>query len=97
LFKANNSCLPGLPDGIISNQKYQFWYIFEGFGMKNVGMLSGHLLDLYSLGLNVRPFRIFCGPLVYISTFWHVGIKKNLATLLPATKIRSRFAKNYPR
>jgi hypothetical protein len=24
----------GLPDGIFSNQKFQFWYTFEGLGME---------------------------------------------------------------
>jgi hypothetical protein len=28
----------GLPDGLFSNQKYQFGYIFEGLGMENVGI-----------------------------------------------------------
>jgi hypothetical protein len=26
----------GLPDGLVSNQKYQFWYIVEGLGLKNL-------------------------------------------------------------
>jgi hypothetical protein len=30
---------PGLPDGIFSNQKSQFLYIFEGLGEQNFGKL----------------------------------------------------------
>jgi hypothetical protein len=30
---------PGLPDGIFAYQKYQFWYILEGLGMENVGVV----------------------------------------------------------
>jgi hypothetical protein len=26
----------GLPDGLFSNKKSQFWYIFEGLGLENV-------------------------------------------------------------
>jgi hypothetical protein len=36
----------GLPDGILSDQKCQFWYIFEGLVMENVGILLGHLVFL---------------------------------------------------
>jgi hypothetical protein len=33
----------GLPDGLFSNQKSQFWYILEGLGMGNVGIFYDHL------------------------------------------------------
>jgi hypothetical protein len=33
----------GLPDGILSNQKYLFGYILEGFRIDNVGISKGHL------------------------------------------------------
>jgi hypothetical protein len=33
----------GLPDGIFSDQKSQFWFIFVGFGIKNLGIFYGHL------------------------------------------------------
>jgi hypothetical protein len=33
----------GLPDGIFSNQKYQYWYILEGLGMENFGICYGHV------------------------------------------------------
>jgi hypothetical protein len=32
-----------LPDGIISNQKYQLGKILEGFGMEEVGIFYDHL------------------------------------------------------
>jgi hypothetical protein len=28
----------GLPDGLFSNQKYQFWKILEGVAMEDVGI-----------------------------------------------------------
>jgi hypothetical protein len=34
---------PGLPDGIFSNQKFQFGYILEDIEMENVGKFYGHL------------------------------------------------------
>jgi hypothetical protein len=33
----------GLPDGLFSNQKYQFGYILEGLRMENAGIFYGHL------------------------------------------------------
>jgi hypothetical protein len=30
----------GLPDGIFSDQKCQFWYILEGLGMDNFGVFA---------------------------------------------------------
>jgi hypothetical protein len=41
---------PGLPDGIISYQKSQFWYIWEGLGIQNVGIFSSHLVFLLPFG-----------------------------------------------
>jgi hypothetical protein len=31
---------PGLPDGIFSNQKFQFGYILEGLGMEKFGIFQ---------------------------------------------------------
>jgi hypothetical protein len=31
----------GLPDGLLSHQKYQFWYILQDFGVEN---FYGHLV-----------------------------------------------------
>jgi hypothetical protein len=30
--------------GLFSNQKYQFWYIFKGFGMEVFDVFPGHLV-----------------------------------------------------
>jgi hypothetical protein len=35
LVGPRNACVPGLPDGLFSNQKYKFWYKLEGLGMEN--------------------------------------------------------------
>jgi hypothetical protein len=32
----------GLPDGLFSDQKSQFWFIFAGLGMENLGIFYGH-------------------------------------------------------
>jgi hypothetical protein len=34
---------PGVPDGLFSDQKFQFWFIFIGLGMENLGIFYGHL------------------------------------------------------
>jgi hypothetical protein len=41
--KSRESSEPGLPDAILSNQKYQFGKISEGLGMEKVGIFYGHL------------------------------------------------------
>jgi hypothetical protein len=33
---------PGLPDGLFSNQKYQFGSILEGLRLENVDIFYGH-------------------------------------------------------
>jgi hypothetical protein len=35
--------VPGLPDGLFSNQKSQFGQILDGLRMKNAGMFYGHM------------------------------------------------------
>jgi hypothetical protein len=30
---------PGLPDGFFANQKFQSWYVMDGLGMENVGII----------------------------------------------------------
>jgi hypothetical protein len=34
---------PGLPDGSFSNQKSQFWNVFQGLRLENVDIFYGHL------------------------------------------------------
>jgi hypothetical protein len=46
--------LPGLPDGIFSNQKALFGYLPEGLATEDVGILYGYWNILQTLG-------IFCG------------------------------------
>jgi hypothetical protein len=41
--QVNTSFLPGLPDGLLSNQKYQFGKILKGLGMEKVVLFFGHL------------------------------------------------------
>jgi hypothetical protein len=38
-----DECLSGLPDGLFSNQKSQFWSNLEGLGMENVVTFYDHL------------------------------------------------------
>jgi hypothetical protein len=37
-------CQPGLPDGLLSNQKSQFGYILEGPRLESVYIFSCHLI-----------------------------------------------------
>jgi hypothetical protein len=39
----------GLPDGLFSNQKYQFGKILEGLAMENLGIFNDHLVYLLLL------------------------------------------------
>jgi hypothetical protein len=41
IFRRLVRWITGLPDGIFSNQKYQFGYILEGLAMEGVGILNG--------------------------------------------------------
>jgi hypothetical protein len=56
--------LTGLPEGLFSNQKYQFWYILEGLGLKKL---------VYFLAI-----WYFSTILVYVMAIWyfcgHVGV-----------------------
>jgi hypothetical protein len=60
---------PGLPDAILSNQKSHFWYILEGLGMDNVGILFGRLEYMISIWCILWQFCAFCGYFVYFSRF----------------------------
>jgi hypothetical protein len=41
--------LPGLPDGIFSNQKSTFLYILEGLALGNFGIYHGYLVYFMSI------------------------------------------------
>jgi hypothetical protein len=44
---STRSSIPGMPDGIFSNQNSQFGYILEGLGMQNVGILFGLFMPIW--------------------------------------------------
>jgi hypothetical protein len=67
---------PGLPDGLFSNQKYQFGYILGGLAMENLGVFYDHLVYFTAIGNILWPFGIFCGHLVYFSPFWYFVPRK---------------------
>jgi hypothetical protein len=39
----------GLPDGIFSNQKFQFGQILESLAMEDVGIIYGHLVHVVAI------------------------------------------------
>jgi hypothetical protein len=43
----------GLPDGLFSNQKYQFGYMLEGLGMENVSIFYDHSEYLTAIWYNL--------------------------------------------
>jgi hypothetical protein len=43
LISARVDCDSGLPDGLFSNQNYQFGEILEGLRLENVYIFHGHL------------------------------------------------------
>jgi hypothetical protein len=45
-FKTSFGTIPGLPDGLFSNQKSQFGQSLEGLGLENVDIFYGHV-DYY--------------------------------------------------
>jgi hypothetical protein len=61
---------PGLPDGIISNQKSQFGYILEDIAMENVCIFYGLLVNFPDI------WQTF-GHLVYFFPIWYVLPKKS--------------------
>jgi hypothetical protein len=65
---------PGLPDGLFSNQKSKFGYIWEGLAMEDVGIFYGLLSYFMEIWCTVRGNLVFLPVLVFCN-------KKNLATL----------------
>jgi hypothetical protein len=76
--KSHYWSLPGMPDGLFSNQKSQFGKILDGLVMENVGVFYVHLVYFTSFGNILCPFGIFCGHLVYFVvisySFPHFGM-----------------------
>jgi hypothetical protein len=63
---AESAQRPGLPEGILSNQKILI-------RVKLGGTCNGrHTYFMYIL----LPFGLFCGQLVYFSSFWYVVLRK---------------------
>jgi hypothetical protein len=56
---ASGGVAPGLPDGLFSNQKYQFWYILSGLRLVNVYIVYGHLEYFMEIWDILGPFGIF--------------------------------------
>jgi hypothetical protein len=50
-----------LPDGLVSNQKSQIWFILEGLGMENVFVFYEHLKYFMVIWYNLLQFGIVCG------------------------------------
>jgi hypothetical protein len=69
---------PGLPDGIFSNQKFQFRKNLEGLARENVVTLVVYLTATLSI---LRPFGIFCGHFDIFSPVLVCCTKENLAAL----------------
>jgi hypothetical protein len=61
-----------MPDGIFSNQKFQFGLILKCLAMRDVGKLY---LPMSSWSI-LLPFRVFYDHLVYLSRFWYVVPRK---------------------
>jgi hypothetical protein len=50
-----------LPDGLFSNQKFQFGSILEGLAMENLGIFYDHFVYFKAIANIFWPFGIFCG------------------------------------
>jgi hypothetical protein len=64
-----------LPDGIFSNQKYQFG-ILQCLGMENVGIFYDHFKYFTAIWYTLWPFGIVFGHFVYFSHFGMFGPRK---------------------
>jgi hypothetical protein len=67
-----------LPDGLLSYQKSQFGYIFEG--MENVCTFYDALEYFTATWCILWQFGTVFGHVVHFFLFWYVWTKKNLAT-----------------
>jgi hypothetical protein len=80
----------GLPDGMFSNQKSQFWYIWGGLGMENYGIFQLHSVYFAVICYRLWPFSKFCDRLEY---FFRFGIlckgKSGNPVLQPCVPFRS--------
>jgi antitoxin component of RelBE/YafQ-DinJ toxin-antitoxin module len=58
----------GLPDGLVSNQKFQFGQVLEALGMENTSIFNFPLKYCIAIWYKLWPFDIVCSHLV----FFHV-------------------------
>jgi hypothetical protein len=61
--------VPGLPDGLFSNQKFQFGKIFEGLRWEKMDIFYGHLGYFMTIWYILYEFGTFCMNLVHFSGF----------------------------
>jgi hypothetical protein len=61
-----------LPDGIFSNQKFQFGQILEGLAMEDVGMFYGQLVYFVNIWNILWTSDRFYGHLVYFMAIWYI-------------------------
>jgi hypothetical protein len=78
-------CPPGLPDGLFSNQKYQFGYIFEGLRMENAGIFYGHLEYFLVIWYMLWPFGSLSFCYIVSRKIWQPW---TVCTILTCWKIR---------
>jgi hypothetical protein len=62
---------PGLPDGFISNQKSNFWFILEGRKLEKCLYLMAIWNILQTFWIIYDHFGTFCVHLVHFSPFWY--------------------------
>jgi hypothetical protein len=70
---------PGLPDGLLSDQKLESGHILESLAMQDVGVFYGHLVYFMDIWYILQLFDIFYGHLLYFvvcsfvhfSQFWY--------------------------
>jgi hypothetical protein len=66
----------GLPDGILSSQKFQIWVSFGGLPMECAGIFYVHLVYFSAIGYILWVFGIFSGNLENYFPFWYVIPRK---------------------
>jgi hypothetical protein len=75
-LKARFALLPGLPDGLFSNQKSKFGRILVGLAMENLGIFYNHLVYFTAIINILCTFGIFCVHLVNFTPFWYFAPRK---------------------
>jgi hypothetical protein len=68
--------VPGLPDGLFSNQKSKFGLILEGLAMEDDGTFYVLLVHFTVFCYILWTFGIVRGNLVYFPPFWYFAPRK---------------------